>query len=96
MASKRGPGPGPVASKKALALALWPLRGPSPWPWTTMTTTILDIPSPHPIAPRKKTRREAQDPHLDLGNDMEGAHMGEGKGPNWGNGWGRLGGVYDL
>ena len=32
---------------------------------TTMTTTILDIPSPHPIAPSEKTRREAQDPHLD-------------------------------
>ena len=32
---------------------------------TTTTTTILDIPSPHPIAPRKKTRREAKDPHLD-------------------------------
>ena len=33
---------------------------------TTMTTT-LDIPPPfQPFAPRKKTRREAQDPHLDL------------------------------
>ena len=35
----------------------------------TTTTVTLDIPTPHPIAPRKKTRREAQDPHLDECND---------------------------
>ena len=33
---------------------------------TRTTTTTLDIPPPsQPIAPRKKTRREAKDPHLD-------------------------------
>ena len=37
---------------------------------TTTTTVTLDNPTPfQPFAPRKKTRREAQDPHLD---DVEG------------------------